>query len=255
MKNISMKKSAFISDIIFAFFTVFLFTICLFRYYRISLIVAFLLALLCGILASGACAAFLQNKRKYHFLKKSEEAVKDKFSLHLVLLSDEQKTELFQKILSTEEIPARRVGKLRLCTHNTFYFLKFTLAPVCADDVAVFARLKTNKQKILLCLQIDDSARALCKQLQINVNTAQDVYVLAKSKDALPEHFLGDENTSQKTHRKIRLWCSKSNARRFLVSGALILLTSFLTPFSYYYIVMGSLLFLAAAFVRIFGRE
>ena len=250
-----MKKSAFISDIIFAFFTVFLFTICLFRYYRISLLVAFLLALLCGILASGACAAYLQNKRKYHFLKKSEETIKDKFSLHLALLSDEQKTELFQKILSSEEISARRVGKLRLCTNDAFYFLKFTLTPVCADDVAVFARLKTNKQKILLCLQIDDSARALCKQLHIEINTAQDVFVLAKSKNALPDQFLGDENTNQKNHRKLRLWCSKSNARRFLVSGALILLTSFLTPFSYYYIVMGSLLFIAAAFVRIFGRE
>ena len=250
-----MKRSAFISDIIFAFFIVGLFTLCLFRYQRIPLSLSFTLALLCGGLASGAYAAFLQNKRKYHFLKKSEEALKQKFSLHLVLLSDDQKTEFFRKMLSTEEYPAKRIGKLRICTNEAFYFLKLTIAPVSADDVAACSRLKTNKRKILLCLQIDNNARILCKQLHIDVKTDEDVFVLAKSKNALPTTYLGEENTTKKTHRRIRLCCSKSNARRFVLSGALILLTSLLTPFSYYYIVIGGLLFIAAIFIRIFGYE
>ena len=250
-----MKKSAFISDIIFAFFTVFLFTLCLFRYCQIRLWTSILLAFLCGTLAGGACGAFLQNKRKYHFLKKSEEAIKQKLSLHLVLLSDEQKTEFFRKILSTKEMEARRFGRLRIFTKEEFYFLKLTLAPVHADDVASFSRLKTNKRKILLCLEIENDAKALCKQLQIDVKNAEEVFVLVKSNDALPATFLGEENADKKTRRRMRLWFSKNNCRRFLISGTFILLSSFLTPFSYYYIVMGSLLFIAAAFVRIFGYE
>ena len=250
-----MKKSAFISDIIFAFFITFLFSICLFRYHRLALWTAFLLATLCGSLASGAVAAFLQHKRKHHFLKKSEEQTKQKLSLHLALLSDEQKTVFFENLFSTEEMSVRRFGKLRIITNDAFYFLKFSLAPVHADDILAYARIKTNKQKILLCLDIDNDARLLCKQLQIEIHTAEDVYVLIKEHDALPETYLGSETKLDKQNRRRKLWFAKKNCKRFLLSGSLLLITSFITPFAYYYLVMGCILFIIAACVRIFGYE
>ena len=250
-----MKKSAFISDIIFTFFVVFLFSLCLFRHRRIDLWLACLLAVFCGALASGAIAAFLQNKRKYHFLKKSEEAIKQKLSLHLVLLSDEQKTAFFQKILSSDSCAANRFGRLRIFTDKEFYFLKFSIAPVTADEIASLSRLKTNKEKILLCLSIDEAAKNLCKKLHIQVKTAEEVFGLVKSHDALPDVFLGEEDSVKKRDRRMKLCFAKNNSRRFLVSGALILITSLFTPFSYYYLIFGSLLFLTAVFVRIFGYE
>lgn len=250
-----MKKSAFISDILFTFFAVALFSLCLFRYQRIPLPLAFLLALLCGVLASGAVGAILQHKRKYHFLKKSEEALKEKLSLHLALLSDEQKTDFFKNILSNKNVEAKRFGRLRLTTDKEFYFLQFTIAPVTADQAAAFSRLKTNKEKILLCLDIDNQARTLCQQLQIQVKTAEDVFVLVKSKNAMPDVFLGDTTPIRRRDKLMKISFAKSNSRRFLTSGSLILLASFLTPFSYYYLVFGTLLFLAAFFVRIFGYE
>ncbi len=250
-----MKKSAFISDIIFTFFTVALFSLCLFRYQRIDLPLAFFLACICGVLASGAIGAIIQHKRKYHFLKKSEEALKQKLSLHLALLSDEQKTEFFKNVLANENGEPNRFGRLRLASDKEFYFLQFTLAPVSADQIAAFSRLKTNKEKILLCLDIDNQARALCKQLQIQIKTAEDVFILVKSKNKLPEHFLGDTLPMRRRDRLIKISFAKSNSRRFLVSGSLILLTSLITPFSYYYLIFGTLLFLTALFVRIFGYE
>ncbi len=250
-----MKKSAFISDIIFAFFITFLFSLCLFRYHRLALWTAFFLALLCGSLAGGAIAAFLQSKRKHHFLKKSEEQTKQKLSLHLALLSDEQKTRFFQNLFSTQETPAQRFGKLRIITNDAFYLLKFTLAPIQADDILAYSRIRTSKQKILLCLDIDNNARLLCKQLQIKIRVAEDVYVLVKEHDMLPQYYLGSETNLDKQKRRRKLWFAKSNCKRFLVSGALLLIMSLLTPFISYYLVISAFLFILAICVRIFGYE
>lgn len=254
-----MKKSAFISDILFTFFTASLFSLCLFRYQRISLWLSCCLAGACGALASGAIGAILQHKRKYHFLKKSEETLKEKFSLHLVLLSDEEKTEFFKNILTDDNPEAPSIihylGQLQLATDKAFYFLQFTFAPVSADNIAAFSRLKTSKEKILLCLDIDNQARALCKQLQIQIKTAEDVFVLAKSKNALPACFLGDTIPIRKREKLMKISFTKNNSKRFLINGALILLASLFTPFSYYYLIFGMLLFLTATFVRIFGYK
>ena len=92
-----MKKSAFIFDLIFTYLTTFLFTICLFRYVRISLPLSIFLAIVCGALGTVSLGAYLQCKRKAFILKKSDEKLKDKLLLHLAFLSDEKKTQFFQE--------------------------------------------------------------------------------------------------------------------------------------------------------------
>ena len=253
-KNRHMKKFAFLSDVLFSFFVSFLFTLFLFRYMRIALPLAFTLALLCGGLTASAVGAILQTRRKNLYLKKSDEALKEKLLLHLALLSDEGKTQFFQHALSSEDAPTSRFGRLRLTTKTNFYFLNFSLAPVCADDIASLSRLKTGKQKVLLCSQIEESAFSLCTRLGIEVKTGEWVYKQLKERELLPEEYLGDEPVKKRKLR-IKLWFSKSNAKRFLIGGALVLLLARLTPFYYYYLLLGSLLLLAAVFIRIFGYE
>lgn len=248
-----MKKFAFLSDILFTFFVSFLFTLFLFRHLRVRLPLALALALLCGGLTASAIGSILQVRRKNLYLKKSDETQKEKLLLHLALLSDEGKTQFFQRALSTEELPASRFGRLRLSTKTDFYFLKFSLAPVCADEIASLSRLKTGKQKILLCAQIEEAAYSLCNRLGIEVKTGEWVYKQLKERELLPSEYLGDEPIKPK--RRLKLWFAKSNAKRFLVGGALVLLLARLTTFYYYYLLLGCLLLLAAILIRIFGYE
>lgn len=247
-----MKKSAFLSDIFFTFCGVSLFTLCLFRYHKIALFLAFLLSVLCGVLASASLWAFLQSKRRAFSLKKSDETKKQKLLTHLCLLSDEQKTSFFAKIWQKSG-EVKRFGKLRLHTDTDFYFLHFRFSPVTADEVASFSRLKTSKNRALLCNNITDEAKTLCDSLHVQVFTGEKVYAFVKENDALPETFLGEAQTANKRKRRLRLCFAKSNGKRFFVGGALILATSLLTPFPYYYLVFGSILLLAALFIRIFG--
>ncbi|MBQ8322697.1 MAG: hypothetical protein IJX91_01890 [Clostridia bacterium] len=247
-----MKKSAYISDILFTFFTAAVFTLCLFRYLGIDLVPALFLALICGALAAAAIGAWLTHKRRRFFLKRSDEALKQKLLLHLSLLSDEKKSALFYNVLRQRE-DVKRMGKLRLVGQENFYFLNFRFSPVTPDEVAAISRLKTQKQKILLCNEIEESALRLCARLNIQVRAGDDVFRLLRAENALPKTYLGEDVATKKSKFHLRACFAKSNSRRFLVGGALILLSSLITPFPYYYLVSGTLLLVAAACIRIFG--
>ena len=250
-----MKKSAFISDIIFACFSAFLFTLCLFRYLGLGLFLAVLLALVCGALTGASVGCFLKIKRNAFFLKKSDGAQKEKLLLHLALLSDEGKTQFFLERLSAENSPAKRFGRLRVYTEEFFYALHFSISPVTTDEVLRFSRLKTGKEKILLCSKIEDEAYALAQRLLIRVLTGDEVYALLKERNALPEKYLGEESTAIKRTRRFRLWLSRANAKRFFYAAILLLLSALLSPFPYYYLVCGGILTLSALLVQVFGYE
>ncbi len=247
-----MKKFAYFSDVLFSFFIGGICSLVLFRYLHLSLFFAFLLALLCGALIAFAVGAALYVKRKNLYLKKSNESLREKLLLHLALLSDEGKTALLQPLLSTEEEPINRFGRLRLFNRREFFFLKFSLSPLGIDEIPNLARLKTGKKKILLCARIEENALALCQRLGIEVRTGEWTYTLFKEKNALPAQYLG-EGEVPAPKRKIKLWFSRRNAKRFLTCGTLVLLLSRITPFYYYYLLLGVGLLLAALFIRIFG--
>ena len=248
-----MKRSAFISDILFALFSAFLFTLCLFRYLAIPLSLAIILALVCGGLTALSVGAFLQSKRKILLLKKSDEAEKEKLLLHLALLSDEEKTKFFLKRLSSEHTIARRFTCLRIYTDQAFYALQFSIAPVNADDVLRFSRLKTSKRKILLCSKIEDTAYTLCKRLNIQAVKGEEVYSLLKQQNALPDQYLSEEPLSNKKH--LRLWLHRTNAKRFLIASACILISALFSPFPYYYLLFGGIFLIVALCIRIFGYK
>ncbi len=248
-----MKKSAFFSDIIFTFFLSSLFTLCVFRYLRLSLSSALILSVVCGLLAAGAVGALLQSKRKTLFLKKSDEREKERLLTHLSLISDEEKTKYFQKAFSKLGASVRRSGALRLFSDDAFYFLRFHFAPVTADEVANAARWKTAKTKRLLCSEIEENAASLCKQLGIELWTGEKIYAALKENGALPTEYRGKENAQTKGNRKAWIRFPKRNAKAFSSGGALLLVSSLFTPFPYYYLVFGSLLLLSSIIIRIFG--
>lgn len=248
-----MKKTAFISDIIFTFFFTAFAALFLFRYLGLRLWLALLLCALCGALAAFVVGSILHLRRKTTFLKKSDEALKQKLLLHLALLSDKEKTEFFRVRL--EERPLHKFSSLKIYGEENFYFIHFKFTPVTADEIAALSRLKTDRQKILLCAEIDENASRLCQRLNVQIWTGERVYERLKNSERLPENYLGGENADAKAERRKRLWFSKRNAKRFLISAALVLFSSFLTPFTYYYLIFAGVLLLSALFVRIFGYE
>ncbi len=251
-----MKKFALYSDLFFSFFVTAILGLCFFRYLEIPFLFSLLLSILCGGLVTLALASYLFSKRKHLFLKGTDEAQKEKLLLHLALSSDEAKTAYFLSFLKKQspESHPTRFSRLRLQTDECFFFLHFAFTPVSADDVAAMARLKTNKQKRLLCDAVEESALALCRRLGIEVKTGNDVYLSLKEAEFFPKTYLGENFGADKKKRNYKLWFSKRNAKRFLGGAVMLFLLSQLTPFPFYYLLFSGILALAAVLTRIFGR-
>ena len=98
-----MKKSAFISDIVFAFLVIFLPAVCLFRYWRFPLAAAAALAALTGAFASLLTYFFLRWKREKLCLKKQDEETRDKLLLHLALQGKEENVKYFAEFFSAHD--------------------------------------------------------------------------------------------------------------------------------------------------------
>ena len=247
-----MKRSAFISDVIFTFFVAFLCALLLFRFIGVRLIPSFLLAVLCGILTACAIFTLLQYKRKTVFLKRSDEAQKQKLLFHLACLSDEAKTKYFLQAFPVET-PLKRFGRLRLFSERQFYLLHFTFTPVTSDEIAAFSRVKTDKEKVLLCSKIEDDAYALGERFSIRTLTGNEVYAALKDNDTLPKSYIGEESADKKRKRRFELWFSRKNAKPFLTAATLTLFTAFISPFPYYYFLFGGILLTLSIAIRIFG--
>ena len=247
-----MKKLALISDLIFTFLVSFLFSFCIFRYLGIVFLPSVVLSLVCGTLCALSLGAFLNARRKQFFLKKSDETKKQKLLLHLALSSPRENADFFAPFLAAK---ARKRDCSILESEDTAYFLHFTLSPLLPDELTPFYRYPTDKNKALLCCAISAEAKTLCERFDIQVKTADELFIILKQSNALPTAFLGEETSKKKAKRHFKLWFSKANAKRFLVSAALILFASLLTPFSFYYLLFGAILLLVSVFVRIFGYE
>jgi hypothetical protein len=230
-------------------------TLFIFRHLQINLPIALALSIVCGGLSAAATAAWLQRKRKVIFLKRSDEAQKEKLLFHLACLSDTEKTEFFLPRLRTDETQAQRFGKLRIHTDEKLYWLRFNFTPVNPDDILTMHRWKTHKEKILLCNKIEDTAYALAQRFQIRVLTGNEVYAYLKNMDALPQSYLEAESSAGKRQRRLHLWLARKNAKPFLIAATLTLITAAISPFQGYYLTFGFLLLIAAVFIRIYGYK
>ena len=158
-----MKKSAFISDIVFAFLVIFLPAVCLFRYWRFPLAAAAALAALTGAFASLLTYFFLRRKREKLCLKKQDEETRDKLLLHLALQGKEDNVKYFADFFSAHDaeggkteapVDVKTNGRKevsRLETEDILFFPLFSVRPVDGDAVAAVLRVKSEKRKYLLC--------------------------------------------------------------------------------------------------------
>lgn len=241
-----MKKSAYISDVLFAFLGTGLPLLCYFRYLRLSLPLSLFLASLAGGSIAVLVGLHLRGKYEKGKLKAVGNAERERLMLHLSLCNKARLKRLFDEYAEREDdedAPAP--------------FCLFTLAPATADGILPILREKPNEKKRLFCNDLTPEAARLCEILGVEIVTADGVYERFKAVGLLPEKYLGEgapaPSAKERFARKPKLWFSKRNSRRFLTGGAFILLASLISPFPIYYLIFGSVLIFVALFVRIFG--
>lgn len=254
-----MRKSGYLSDLIFAFSAIFLPLLCFLRYRKLSLPLALATA---ALFAAGVCfllAAFFHKRYDGKKLKNAEKKEIEMLTLHLALLSREEQTAFFAEraayILKSEYVQTvRKDGNLFLETQEHAAYCLFSVSPARANDALPLLVYSTEKEPVLLCNATDQEADGFLERFRLRVLRAEEIYLRLKADGLLPERYKSEKAFEKKKKRKRELWLQKKNARPFLKGGALILTASLFTPFPYYYLIMGCALTAASVLIRIFGK-
>lgn len=253
-----MKKSAVYSDLIFAFLIAALPALCYLRFLRLPLA----LSILCATLVGGAVATLtalrLSRKREGVFLKRSERIAREKLALHLAILPPRECAELLlphaKTILGEGEWECLFEGNdCFFKSEEAVALCRFQAAPLSLDDTLAIVRYSTKKKKLLLCEDCTGETKGFLAQLSIERKEIGEIYAALKKENALPQAMLGERVFDKPRKRRMAVYFARSNSRRCLVSGALLLLSSLIVPFPLYYRIFGGILLLCALLLRLYG--
>lgn len=258
-----MKKTAYYSDLLFAFSLSSFCVLFILRYFKIPLVLSCILAVVCGLTASFLLFLLLNKKRKLFALKKSEEAEKEALFLYLALATEQERVAFFQPRLPflLKELPQENVDEQPrqnqtlgiLFLQGYAFFPLFLFREITSDDVAnLYQSFKSCSASILLGDKFSLDAQTLAKRLGVRFFDGNEVYRALKKHDAIPKDFPIKTTTPIKRKRR-NIAFAKSNSRRFFSSGAILLASSLFIPYSAYYIAVGCVLLITAVLVRIFG--
>lgn len=259
-----MRKSAYFSDLAFAFFASFLPALCFLRFQTLPLLWATLVSVLFSIGVCLVVGAFFRKKYTKQRLKLAERREAEMLELHLALLTKEQQTDFFLERLpclldgfETMNDPPKKVkyaGHVLIECEKQVVHCRFAAAPLSADAALPILSYPTEKESVLVCNALDQNAKNLVAKFPLKVIEGQEVYLRLKEKEALPKHYRSEAAFEKKKKRRFQLWLQKRNANPFLAGGALTLVSSLVSPFPYYYLIMGVSMVFLSAIVRIFGK-
>ncbi len=248
-----MKKSAYLSDVFFVFFAVFLFALCYLRYLSLPLYAALFIAGLLGCAAALLASFLLKRKKDKIILRKSEEEEAEKLALHLALLNPKELAEFLKNSIFQKQEIFLKKGECFGRTEEELILFKFTPSPLSAESVLPLLYESGEKPAVLYCHTLSPDAEKFCTRFCVGVKTIPELFKTLQINNALPAVYKSARAFEKKKTLTFRLRFAKRNASRFFVGGSLLLLTSLLVPFPYYYLITGGILLLAALIVRAFG--
>ena len=254
-----MKRSAFVSDVAFAFVIVALPVLCYLRSLRLPLAIAGICAALLGCAAAIGTAARLKRKDGKLRLRAKERLEAEKLALHLSMLSIEERitffTERFSYLFDGEEQgrAVERRGAYFLEGKQVTALCKFQLAPLSSDDTLPLLCESGERSFAIVCNELTQDAEEFLRRFDVKIVSIADIYADLKKADALPERYLGERAFEQKRKRKSAIYFARSNSRRCLVGGVMLLLSSLIVPFPFYYSIFGGILMICALLLRLYG--
>jgi hypothetical protein len=225
------------SDTLFTFLCSWTISLCVLRYYGVSLILAIFLATLLALMIGVGVFLLLYRNHKKKFLSRKDKEEMDKLILHLALSSDEKNRALLAPLFCDGE-------------KN---FALFTVQPLSADAVAEKIKQQDGEPFTLFCNALTAEAQKLCEDFSVTVKTSRELYAALKEQAKLPERYICGERKKQDIRFRLHRAVRKQNARAFLTSGLTLSFLSLFSFFPLYYLISGVLLLLAALVIRLFG--
>lgn len=247
MKKINITV---ITDGAFTLFSVFIISLCIMRYFRISYWAATISSALIGAAISVPVFYVLYTVREKKILRRADEKKKDKLMLHLALIKQQDVTKIMCSMCGI--IP--NIKYFYAVKESEVLFPAFTIEPLGADKIAELFKKFSDRSLTIFCSSLSPEAKKLCDELGIKIVDGNEVYLKLKAKNLLPEKYLCD--VKKKTFReKFSAATARTNSRPFISCGLGLLIFSLFTIFPIYYLVSGIILLTIGVAIRFIPKR
>jgi hypothetical protein len=238
-----------ILDTFFCTICAFLFFFTLIRYYTKQAVISLLIAIVCALVVGVVAFIYISKKSLKKKLSAKDEATKQKLSLHLSLSDKDEIIDIFSTLFCGE-----KVGE-NIQNEDNIYFLIFCLKPLSPDDITSPIKFDTTKNKVVLCNFISDETRQLADNFSIKIIELNELYLMLKAKQLLPEKFIFEGVKKVGFFRKIKGRFNRKLSLPLFGCGLTLTLFSFITFFPIYYIITGGILLILSAVSLVIGKN
>jgi len=238
-----------ISNSIFEYFIVFAILFLWLNFYIENLFTASAISLIATILLLSIVREIRKRKHSKYELTLAENKKIQEISFNF-LLSDANKVLTFYKILLSSKHDCKII-KDQIKWDNTLFIPHYSKQELSKDDIANIIRQNTACERIIIAaINYTDEARTFVNKLEqrIVLLNESDTFVLMKERDYFPELTIKTKTTKKFQYKDLKnIAFVKKNAKHYLYSGIIILITSFFIRYNIYYTVFATLLFIFSA--------
>ena len=255
-----MKKYVLSNILDTIFRTVIIFAVCFvwIRYYVYSLNATLLYAILVTVIISIVLYFFKHKKEKNDKTNKQEQLKINECVNEFLFSTNKKNIQFFYKLLQQKHkaiyqkpflVITKSNGKIGLLP----YYKNRKLTMDTAKNYCLLAKKQELKKLIICCKTSEQEVLNLCKQYTIIkliiLDAKQTYYKLLKPYNYFPkiETTLIEEQKLTVSQMLVVMF-DKKRTKGYIISGVILLFTSFIVPYNIYYVIFSSFLFLLALF-------
>lgn len=248
-------RLSIISNIIFKYFVIFAIIFMWLNFYSrdilsislTSIILTFIIGKIIGTIG-------LKRKNKLKLSLQENKKIQE-ISFQLFLNSEKENLKFFHILLKSNDSEIN-IHKLQIENNKYIFVPLYNTSEISEKEIfTVFQNNKNCDKKIIIgCINFSQNAKLLIDKIQspnIHLLDINQTFALLKKYDFYPEPLIPIK-TSKKFEFKMikKLFFAKQNAKHYLFSAIIILITSFFIRYNIYYIAFATLLFIFSAICK-----
>lgn len=243
-------KLSYISNIIFKYFILFAIASLWLNFYIDNLVIVGLISIIISL--TIGLLIFAINKKKKNTLNTTnkEQKMMADISLQLLLADENKILNFFENLLSKKRTIV--INKNAIKWDDSAFIPIYDSTTLNGDIIAkTFKNNRYTKHIFIAGISFSEDARKLAEKIKESKITLLDetaTFNLMKKYSIYPD-FKVELNKKEKfRYSQLKnIAFTKNNAKHYLISGFIILLTSFFIRYNVYYLIFATLLFIFAS--------
>lgn len=245
-------KFSIISNKILKYFIIFSISFIWINYYYDNVIIVAIISTLIAIIIGQIIALIFKKKSNIIKLSQKEQSHINNISTQCLLTENSKILIFYKNLLGAKRDVEISKNKDAIIWQDTAFLPIYNKYTITQDDISIAYKNFHNYDNLIIAgINFSDDAIALTSKIsdcKISTLNIQQMYSVYKKYDYYPDFNIKLATKERANFKKVKETVFiKSNAKHYLLSGLLILITSFFIKYSTYYLVFATLLFVFSA--------